>query len=221
MSTMRSLYARPWTISLLGAGLVALCVWSASRPGPAVAADAAAGPEAARPAAAAATTAPAKTPATATSAPTTAPTTAPAGSAGRSTAKLPLRSDRTQGLPTLPDSGSGGVLGKMASYAIVILLLGAAAMVLGKRYLPRLQPAGVGRIQVVDSAYLGPRKQLHVVQIGSQRFLVASCRDSVTMISELASTFAEALEASNAATGTEADTGADGSAGPAGREGQA
>lgn len=232
---MRSLYARPWTVSLLGAGLMALCVWSASHPSPAGAADlaavaaAAAGPEAARPAAAAATTAPAtvaagpaRTPATATSAPTTGP-------ADKSAVKLPLRSDRNQGLPTLPDSSSGGMLGKTAAYAIVILLLGAAGMVLAKRYLPRLQPTGGGRIRVVDSAYLGPRKQLHVVQVGSQRFLVASCRDSVTMISELASTFAEALKASSAATGTgtdvdvdvEAGESAGGSAGPSEREGQA
>jgi flagellar biosynthetic protein FliO len=152
---------------------------------------------------------------------TSGPATAPAGSADKYLPKLPLRGDRSQGLPTLPDSASGGVLGKMMAYVIVILLLGGVAMVLAKRLLPRFQPAGGGRIRVVDNAYLGPRKQLHVVQIGSQRFLLASCRDSVTMISELASTFADALEASKADTGTGTDADADGSAGPDEREGQA
>ena len=224
---MRSLYARPWAVSLIGAGVIALCVWSASGSSPALAAEAAAGPESARPAAAPAATAPAavsSTPSKAVATATSAPATGPAASAGsvdKSSPRLPLRGDRSQGLPTLPDSSSGGVLNKMAAYAIVILLAGAAAMVLAKRYLPRLRPAGGGRIRLVDTPYLGPRKQLHVVQIGSQRFLVASCRDSVTMISELASTFADALEASKAATGTDAGAGAAGAPGPIEREGQA
>jgi flagellar biosynthetic protein FliO len=221
---MRSLYARPWTVSLLGAGLLALCVWTAGRCGSVVAAGAVAGPEAARPAATAATapagaiSAPAR-PAAATTTPattglakplaavaTTDPASAPAGLADKSAAKLPLRDDHSHALPTLPDSPSGGVLGKTAAYAIVILLLGAVAMVLAKRFVPRFQPAGGGRIKVVDSAYLGPRKQLHVVHVGPQRFLLASCRDSVTMISELTRSFAEALEASKAEAGAEAGT---------------
>jgi len=82
----------------------------------------------------------------------------------------------------------------MLAYAVVILVLGGAAIFVAKRYLPRARSAGGRRIRVLDSVYLAPRKQLHVLEVGPQRFLVASCRDSVTMISELKSSFSEVYE---------------------------
>lgn len=85
-------------------------------------------------------------------------------------------------------------LGRMAAYVVIILILGALAIIVGKRYLPRLSPGGGRGIRVVDSAYLGPRKQLHVVQVGQRRFLLASCRDSVGMLSELTGSFPEVYE---------------------------
>ncbi|HUS92486.1 MAG TPA: flagellar biosynthetic protein FliO [Phycisphaerae bacterium] len=106
-------------------------------------------------------------------------------------AKLPLRSDPAGGLPTLSDGDRPGVLGQMAAYALLILALGGGALLMVRRYFPRPRSRQGGRLRVIDSVYIGPRKQVHVLEVGSQRFLLASCRDSVTMISELGSSFSE------------------------------
>ncbi|HUT02214.1 MAG TPA: flagellar biosynthetic protein FliO [Phycisphaerae bacterium] len=128
------------------------------------------------------------------SSPASAPTTSTAPAGGKDLSQLGLREDRGKGLPTLSDGDSGGLLGQMVACVLVILVLGGAAVFVAKRYLPRVRPGGGQRIRVVDSAYLGPRKQLHVLEVGGQRFLVASCRDRVTMISELTSSFSEVYE---------------------------
>jgi flagellar biogenesis protein FliO len=117
-------------------------------------------------------------------------TTAPAKD--KPAGKLPLRTDRKP-LPKM-DDGSGGGLGRMLAYTLVVLLLGAAAVFAARRYLPRRTAASGARILVVDGAFLGPRKQLHIVEVGRQRFLVASCRDSVSVIAELAGPFCEVYE---------------------------
>jgi flagellar biogenesis protein FliO len=126
--------------------------------------------------------------------PTSAPATATAPSGDKSISRLGLRDDRGRRLPTLSEGDGDGLLGRMLAYGAVILLLGGAAVFMARRYLPRARPAGGRRVRVTDSVYLGPRKQLHVLEVGPQRFLIASCRDSVTMISELTSSFSELYE---------------------------
>ena len=128
------------------------------------------------------------------SAPTSAPTTASAPAKARSLSEIGLRDDRPRALPVLAGDDHDGFLGRMLAYVGVALVLGLGAVFVAKRYLPRMAPRGGERIHVVDSAYLGPRKQVHVLEVGAQRFLVASCRDSVTMISELARSFSEVYE---------------------------
>lgn len=139
------------------------------------------------------------------SAPASRPTSRPATTtpAGKREAdsKLPLRKKPAKGLPTISDDNGSGWPGRMLSYLLVILVLGAAAIVVVKKVLPRLNPAAAGKgIRVLDSTYLGPRKQVHVLQVGPQRFLVASCRDSISMLSELSGSFSEVYEKQQASS---------------------
>jgi flagellar biogenesis protein FliO len=110
----------------------------------------------------------------------------------------------------LPRGQQGMELGKTLGYAMLVVLLAAGAMLATRKYLPRLAPGIVGkRIRLIESFHLAPRKQLHVVEVDKQRFLLASSRDNVTMLSELrAGSFGEAL--------TQAEAGA-----PSGEEGAA
>jgi len=129
-----------------------------------------------------------------TSAPTSAPTTTSAPATAGDVSRITLRDDRSRALPAFGGDDHDGFLGRMLAYVGVTLVLALGAVFLAKRYLPRMATRGGERIHVVDSAYLGPRKQVHVLEVGSQRFLVASCRDSVTMISELSRSFSEVYE---------------------------
>jgi len=121
--------------------------------------------------------------------PAAASQTAKDGPAG-SRRPLLLRKD-TGALPTLSDRDRPNVFGQMLVYVVVILALGAGVVFAAKRYFPRTSNAASSKLRVVDSVHLGPRKQLHVLEVGAQRFLLASCRDSVAMISELKSSFSE------------------------------
>lgn len=130
----------------------------------------------------------------------------------RAFSNRPLRTGRGGGLPTLSDSDRPNVLGRMLAYAVVILVLGTAAVFVTKRYLPRVRSASGRGIRMVNSVYLGPRKQVHVLQVGSQRFLVASCRDNVSLVSELSGSFADVYDKTAAMDASQPEQAAGGAA---------
>jgi len=80
------------------------------------------------------------------------------------------------------DLDSDGVIGRMILAVCIVLGLGAAAVYLSKRVLPRIaHPAG-REIRVVETACLGPRKALHLIEVGGQRLLIGSSSDRITML---------------------------------------
>ena len=98
------------------------------------------------------------------------------------------RPDSTPGLGLGNREGSPSALGKselflrmMLSVGLVIGL-GGIALVLSKRALPRMVRCGGKEIHIRETAYLGPRKALHLVEVGSQRLLIASTHDRITML---------------------------------------
>ena len=119
---------------------------------------------------------------------------------------LNLRKGPARGLPTLSDSDQPGYLGRMLAYALVVLVLGAGAAVLVRKYRPRGRAAGGRKMRVVDSMFLGPRKQLLVLEVGSRKFLVASCRDSVSPIAEITDSFSEVYEKHQVSADAAAET---------------
>ena len=68
---------------------------------------------------------------------------------------------------------------------LVVLVLGVLVFVVVKRLLQRLGVKVGRRIQVLETSYLGPRKAVHLLQVGSQRFLIGSTRERITMLSEV------------------------------------
>ena len=79
-----------------------------------------------------------------------------------------------------PDDG--GLVVRMMVAVGVVIALGVAALYVSKRVLPRMaHPAG-REIHVVETSYLGPRKALHLVEVGGQRWLIASTNDNVSML---------------------------------------
>ncbi len=73
----------------------------------------------------------------------------------------------------------------------LIVGLGAAAFYLSKRVLPKVAHAPGKEIHVLETAYLGPRKTLHLVEVGGQRLLIASTSDCITMLAPIRETWSE------------------------------
>jgi len=84
------------------------------------------------------------------------------------------------------DLHPGRLLWQMLAYVLVILVLGAAAIIVVRKVLPRLRAATGKRISVLETVYLSPRQTVHLLQVGKQRFLVAGTRERISMLAELA-----------------------------------
>jgi flagellar biogenesis protein FliO len=88
-------------------------------------------------------------------------------------------------------SGAGANLGrgelflKMMLSVGLVLGLGVAALYLSKKVLPKVTQAPGKEIHVLETAYLGPRKTLHLVEVGGRRLLIAGTNDRVTMLTNV------------------------------------
>ncbi|HET6428293.1 MAG TPA: flagellar biosynthetic protein FliO [Phycisphaerae bacterium] len=115
---------------------------------------------------------------------TTTSATAPAATQGATTGggtPLKLLTNSTP-LKTADDDG---VLSKVIAYALIILVLGGAAMILARRYAPGRALGRSTSIRILESTYLGPRKVLHLVQVGRRHLLLSSTREHVRMLADV------------------------------------
>jgi flagellar biosynthetic protein FliO len=81
--------------------------------------------------------------------------------------------------------GNGELFLKMMLSIVLVIGLGGAALYLSRKVLPRVANAPGKEIHVLETACLGPRKALHLVEVGGQRLLIASTNDNVTMLAHV------------------------------------
>ena len=90
--------------------------------------------------------------------------------------------------PTKPSDLSLGskelFLKMMLSVGLVVLLAGAA-LYLSKKVLPKVTRASGKEIRIMETAYLGPRKALHLVEIGNQKLLIGSTNESIATLAHV------------------------------------
>ena len=72
----------------------------------------------------------------------------------------------------------------IASVAIVITL-GAVAIYVSKKFRGRLGNLQDKKINIVETAHLGPHKKVHLVKIGNQQLLIGSTNDNITMLADV------------------------------------
>ena len=86
-------------------------------------------------------------------------------------------------------SQNGGVTGELVLKVIVSLVivmgLGVAAVYLLRRVGPRLCRIPGKQIRIIETTALGPKKALHIVEVGQQRFLIGSTAEQVTLLSPI------------------------------------
>ena len=89
-----------------------------------------------------------------------------------------------------PDSNSPGQLGsspgipalffRMMVSIVLVVGLGVAALYVSKKVLPRVARMSAKEIRIVETVYLGPRKALHLVEVGHHRLLIGSTHENIT-----------------------------------------
>lgn len=100
-----------------------------------------------------------------------------AGTSGNS-----LLSDPNAAPVTGLDLDNTELLTRMLVSVGIVAGLGLAALYLSKKVLPRVVNTAGREIRIVETTGLGPRKALHLVEVGGQRLLIASTSDRITML---------------------------------------
>ena len=76
---------------------------------------------------------------------------------------------------------------KMMLSVVLVVALGIAALYISKRLLPKITNPTGKRIKVLETAYLGPRKSIHLIEIDSQLILVGSTNERISKLTEITS----------------------------------
>ena len=85
---------------------------------------------------------------------------------------------------------------KMIFSVLFLVVLGAAAIYVSKRFGAKITKLTGKEICIAETVHLGPRKAVHLLEVGERRFLIGSTNESITRLADLtspatASAFAE------------------------------
>ena len=109
------------------------------------------------------------------------PTTLPAGP------DLPI-------LPATSDGHTSGALWQMFASMLVILALGAVAIIFIKKVLPRFGlsaptggggPVRGGQMRIIETMRLGQQRSVHLVEVQGRRYLLGNTQNGITLLAEL------------------------------------
>lgn len=108
----------------------------------------------------------------------------------RNTAKAFLVRDLFASDPNFskrPDNSSGSkeLFFKMMLSVLLVVALGAAAIYVSKKLLPRITNLPGKEIRIAETVHLGPRKTVHLLKIGSQWLLIGSTSESITKLADV------------------------------------
>ena len=85
----------------------------------------------------------------------------------------------------LPDSNSSELFYRTMLAVIIVLVLGISAIYVTKKLLPKIVNTSGKEIQIVETVHLGPRKSIHLIEIGNQRFLIGSTNENINKLADL------------------------------------
>jgi len=76
---------------------------------------------------------------------------------------------------------------KMMISLLFLVALGAAAIYVCKRFLPKITNLPGKEIHISETVHLGPRKAVHLLEVGERRFLIGSTNENITRLADLTS----------------------------------
>ena len=97
--------------------------------------------------------------------------------------------DKQKQFPLETDPGFNDLRNRTMIAVFVVIVLGAAAIYLSKKLLPRFTQLSGKRIRVIETVHLGNRKTIHLLEIGTQQLLIGSTTEKITMLSDVTGSF--------------------------------
>ncbi len=74
---------------------------------------------------------------------------------------------------------------------LFLVALGAGGIYVSKRFLPKITNLSGKEIRIAETVHLGPRKAVHLLEVGERRFLIGSTNENITRLADLTSTLTE------------------------------
>ena len=110
------------------------------------------------------------------------PATQPAQAGGLASLQL---ADPNRANPSDVTLGGSELFARMMLSVVIVAVLGCGAMYLSKRVLPKVANASGKEVCIRETVYLGPRKALHLVEVGHHKLLIGSTNESITALAHL------------------------------------
>jgi flagellar biosynthetic protein FliO len=80
---------------------------------------------------------------------------------------------------------------KLMVSVLLVISLGIAAIYASKKLLPKITNSPGRQIRVIETVHIGPRKSLHLLEIGNQRLLIGSTNETITKLADIHEAFSE------------------------------
>lgn len=88
-------------------------------------------------------------------------------------------------------AGTRELFFKFMVSVLFLVALGAGGIYVSKRFLPKITNLSGKEIRIAETVHLGPRKAVHLLEIGERRFLIGSTNENITRLADLTSTLTE------------------------------
>jgi len=85
------------------------------------------------------------------------------------------------------NSGGAGFSVRAVLAVLFVLALFIAAIYVSKKLLPKISNLPGKEIRIIETVHLGPRKAVHLLEIGNRRFLIGSTNENITKLADLGS----------------------------------
>ncbi len=77
---------------------------------------------------------------------------------------------------------------------VFVIVLGVAAIYVSKKLLPKLAARPGREIRIIETVHLGPRKAVHLIEVGKRRFLIGSTNENIRKLAEVTAGFRDLSE---------------------------
>lgn len=88
-------------------------------------------------------------------------------------------------------TGTRELFFKFMVSVLFLIALGAGGIYVSKRFLPKITNLSGKEIRIAETVHLGPRKAVHLLEVGERRFLIGSTNENITRLADLTSTLTE------------------------------
>ena len=86
---------------------------------------------------------------------------------------------------------TGELFLKMMAAVLLVVVLGIAAIYISKKFLPKITNLPGKKIRILETVHLGPRKAVHLLQIGNQQLLIGSTSEGITALADVTDTLTD------------------------------